>query len=600
MVFFRFLTNTSNRLNIYEQWHERLDEEAPYIFSSIKEYCETYNRIWQEHLWQGYYLEDQSTTYCELTNTNKTIYVGISGSYLENDIIKLVHDTEHWLRGKVISYTPLSGELIIEPVYIVGTGGYNTWTIEQPIKNGAGERFYDNSNTYPSNWISNDETSIILSPHYRMEIDLSTEPLESNRIISPETLEIILDKFEELRPVSRYCVQYGTVMGLLTDFTGTYIDQYDGRYQAYVNTKCLAPIYGALPHNYIYSNKSSVATTLDIYHGLGTKELLIQCYTNDETTYKKFLPKNIIIKDNDNIRIELTEPQSFYAFICATNPDYFQDVFNEVEQYPDDTLENSTDYFSLITLWEERISNGYRYETYGISHWIDPPSEISYHHTELLAPAGDVETYYETSLSYHADPPTENLDAKVTGQLSYDIIHNYGTKAVIVEVYNCGVGDTLEKIFPVSVEIVDKNTVRVGVNNTTDWFRIYVRRLSHWEYIETMGDLISNCHHIKLGDGTSAPPSNPMELMRKIAPSAYDIKSFEIIEAGVNSYETYNIKVVIDIKENINITEIGVFDITDTDDHPGRMLFYTTCTNLGSVADTQLTLYYTIQCNTLS
>jgi len=139
---FRFLTNTANRLNIYEQWHELLPSGAPYPYSDIETYCVSAGYRWEEHLYSEYYAD-----------------YGIPS-------------------------------------------------------NGAGTRYYTNEHSYP---VINGPLK--LSPHYRVEFDLSTAPVKSNKIIDEETYDIIYEKFEELRPVARVS-EYSTVIALPTDFTG--------------------------------------------------------------------------------------------------------------------------------------------------------------------------------------------------------------------------------------------------------------------------------------------------------------------------------------------------------------------------------------------
>lgn len=535
---FRFLSNTINRLNIYEQWHDVLPSAAPMSASSIERYCLDNGYSWEEYLWTDYY---------------------------------------------------------------TGT---------RVITAGAGERYYSGYTDYPFL----PSSGKVLSPHYRVEIDLSTEPIETYEILKESTAEIIFEKLEELRPVARFCNSYGTVLLLKTDLTGDRFDTYDGLYSAYARTTCLTPAYAALAGNYFFSNWSSSDLIININHGLGTKELIVQTYTTDEAPiFKRFLPKNIIIIDENNITIELGSPQTFYAFIASKQ--YGTDEYNTFDASSSPaTITGSNNYSGIQTIWSDNVDS-YLYEMYPISHYISPPAEGSQHYTEILPPSGDTEAYYETSLiegpsglvpiGYDASFLLPN-DFGGIHSSSYVLTHNLGTRAVIIDVLELHSDQSLSQIFVEDIIINDLNTITINVGNPSKDYVVYVRRISDNDFLLTGGDIVSNCTHVRLGNGLSTSLFTPANnLQREICdtyPSGgewpggvvpthdswYVQKSFEIQNAGIDGFSDYNVKIVLDIINNINITEIGLFDASENE------IFYTTCSNLAAIAGTTLTLYYRI------
>lgn len=81
-------------------------------------------------------------------------------------------------------------------------------------------------------------------------------------------------------------------------------------------------------------------------------------------------------------------------------------------------------------------------------------------------------------------------------------------------------------------------------------------------------------------------------LQDEIDSSYYTVRSFDKYDA-TSEYSTYNIKVVIDINRNINITEAGLFNTSD------ELVYYTTCSPIFAAEGTRLTLYYTLEGDTL-
>ncbi len=61
------------------------------------------------------------------SNITFTISTGLA--YVAGDIVQLSHDASNYIVGTVVSYNPANGELIITPTTSVGSGSYNTWTV---------------------------------------------------------------------------------------------------------------------------------------------------------------------------------------------------------------------------------------------------------------------------------------------------------------------------------------------------------------------------------------------------------------------------------------------------------------------------------------
>lgn len=518
---FRFLTNTLNRLNIYEQWHELLPDTSPESYSSIKEYCEVNNYEWQEHLYDDYYL----TT---------------------------------------------------------------------PISAGTGTRYYDNLNEYPLSWDINEPTNLRLSPHYRIELDLSTQPFKSNKILDSSIYNIILEKFEELRPVARFVDSYSSVIKLPSDFTGKNIDTYQGIYKAYCKTKCLTPLYELEEFNFIYSNKDLTETEFTIYHGLNSQHIIIQTFMYDDSLpYYKFLPKKIVILDDNSISVELNTPLKFYVFVSKIDDTVATDTSIIIDKELSNPFEiiGTNDNTNILSLYEKQIDD-YKYEFYPVEHSITDPSSGAIHYVDSPLISGNSYEYNEVSLheDFYTQPP-------LIGSYNYNIEHNLGTPAVMVEVYEF-ITSGQKKIIPKNVKILDKNNIEIEVYDDTKMYLVTVKKIGTKPFIITMNDVVFDVSHVKLGDGLNTNKWNPLSsnngvMKSEVDGNFYEIEDFTIYNRGIDGYETYNIKVVLNILNDINITEIGLFNDDD------KMYYYTHCSPIEVISNTKLILYYELTPTTL-
>jgi len=60
------------------------------------------------------------------SNITFTVQTGLS--FLENDFVQVSADTSNYIIGRVVSYNPSNGALIITPLQSVGSGTFSSWT----------------------------------------------------------------------------------------------------------------------------------------------------------------------------------------------------------------------------------------------------------------------------------------------------------------------------------------------------------------------------------------------------------------------------------------------------------------------------------------
>jgi len=60
--------------------------------------------------------------------SNLTFTVQTALSFLPNDFVQVTHDANNYIIGRVVSYNPTTGALLITPLQSIGSGTYSTWT----------------------------------------------------------------------------------------------------------------------------------------------------------------------------------------------------------------------------------------------------------------------------------------------------------------------------------------------------------------------------------------------------------------------------------------------------------------------------------------
>jgi len=469
--------------------------------------------------------------------------------------------------------------------YCIDTG--NTWEEHRYIEYygsavtsaGVGDRYYIDE-SYPTS-----DTGLILSPHYRTEIDLSTEPLDKLSIAPPSILTILKNKFEEIRPVARFA-EYSEVIKLPSNFKGIYndptINTYSGKnVYAYAKTRCLSPIYNMEGMYFYHNNYMGIGKT-KIVHSLNSKDIIVQCYSvGVNEVFERFYPISIEMTDNNYIMVdttftELTEVYIFISKVLNNTSDLVSYVLpspysDEIEFADTET----SDISCIVSVQDED-----RTEIIPTNHIINiPPTP---HRLELSSFDGVYEISLD-SVDYCAVHAANNLI----------INHLLGTKGLLIDVYLYEDGH-YKKIIPENIIIIDDDSICIGVGDTSSsiQYLVSIRRVSKSNNLYTKEMLFERINVLKIGDGSSTIGYVPVNnnLQSEINYNKYTISADGLEKILPDSnFSTFNIKVEIKAEEDINITEIGLYD------NGGDMLFYTTCSNISVLKGMILILYYNIE-----
>jgi len=153
-------------------------------------------------------------------------------------------EIEHNTGGSVLTafYSP-SGNEIMPVSYTLSNENTLTTTWSTPISGYAaikstGASLYLLTMTPEPTGASG---YLILSPHYKVEIDLSNQPEGDDYIMNEELIDTLIDNWEIDRPATKY-VHYQELISPLTDFSGNGINLYNPSFTASLMSKfCQTP-----------------------------------------------------------------------------------------------------------------------------------------------------------------------------------------------------------------------------------------------------------------------------------------------------------------------------------------------------------------------
>ena len=195
----------------------------------------------------------------------------------------------------------------------------------------------------PYTTMSGVPSGMILSPHYKVEIDLSCEPLGSDYIINEDLLDNLLEGWEYTKPVCKFA-HHQLLISPKTDFSEKYISLYGNDYTAHMSTIFTGSAFvfggtgdiGLIPG----AVKQSVAKSdWNIPHYLEDDEVLVQCY---DENYKMIIPKTINIYSTDLVKVSFDTSVRGYCFVTSlgTSGTVYTQATEEYIWYVDHNLEN--------------------------------------------------------------------------------------------------------------------------------------------------------------------------------------------------------------------------------------------------------------------
>jgi hypothetical protein len=167
----------------------------------------------------------------------------------------------------------------------------------------------------------------ILSPHIKIELDLTEEPMETDGIIYKDRLDKLIELWDHCRPISRI-FQYSMVISPSVDFYGnrTSLYPYSGNIQ--FTTRCTKDIISQIEGSYVYI-VSELATTINVFHRLETNYTIVQCFMGDNLVE----PDEIVTLNINTVKVIFDSP--FSGYIVVSKADVVVEMkYNDPETVP--------------------------------------------------------------------------------------------------------------------------------------------------------------------------------------------------------------------------------------------------------------------------
>ncbi len=278
-IIWRVIANTINALNVYEKWHEK---------SIVYRVGETPDTHVQDDEWQEY-------LYVEKPEYRYTAPIGGAGIGWYNRTYGL------------------SGESIV--ITIPPSGYYN-----YPVKiNENPELDIDGVSNADINLPVYQETDDrVLSTHYKLEIDVSTEPLLPDSIVNESLWDELWKYWEYLRPVNRV-VEYNILIAPITDFSGEFVSLYENSPNVYDLTKLLVDLRTDTGWIESFTTTTSACTAgiaegcnWVMTHPLNTKVLHTMAVNED---FEQIIHDDVEIVDRDTVVFHFNEPVTGYGLL---------------------------------------------------------------------------------------------------------------------------------------------------------------------------------------------------------------------------------------------------------------------------------------------
>jgi len=252
-ILWRILTATKNILSVYERWHQKDVENFPTWPLTISPPC---TGSWPNY---PYYSDTNSTTVVPTSAWQDVLYV----------------------------YRPEYEVPEIDGG--AGPGWYSQWYPMVADEEYPPDSVYCSGSQPVATPMAPSGDNLMLSTHYILETDISSEPLAQTEILTKELWDQMHRYWEYVRPVNRVS-NYRIVEAPITDFSGKYIHLYEvsSKSSAFLKTKSNMSL-GIVDGGYIHNQSDDPSTVWRIQHNLG-EDILLQVFDDN---LEEIVPKEI-------------------------------------------------------------------------------------------------------------------------------------------------------------------------------------------------------------------------------------------------------------------------------------------------------------------
>ena len=401
-------------------------------------------------------------------------------------------------------------------------------------------------------------TDLRMSPHYRVEIDVSTEPMSKYDIIDEDVMNTLITEWERVRPVCKFA-HYSVVISPKTNFSRFYIPMYSNDYKANLNTKCVPVIDNPNEDCAVYWREHRNRRWI-VQHRLNSMNVMVQCYDLDGNIIE---PKSMTNIDQNYVEIIFNSPQAGYAYSCIA--DSYTSLIPASASW--NLVHTIGQQFPLVQIDDEN---------YGklIPKMITMPDVNEYNVTFAHSQSGYGILLEPEQIPSDAGYSYEHIQS--TPASTWTVYHMFDAQAVLVTCYD----DDNNVIYPADIKLTSRNYCTITFS-TAITGKAVVRAIGRRGYL--MGDIYSRLEYLQVGDGTKGIGWKP----DKFNSLESVIGTYSISRATDANY--YYVKAIIDDPVEMTITEIGIFDIND------EICFYSYSSPIYKPANVDLYIWYRIE-----
>jgi len=399
----------------------------------------------------------------------------------------------------------------------------------------------------------------ILTPYYKIQLDLSTEPIQYKKILSKEVIEGLLYCFEDSRPsnkVPEYEILLKPEVSLFDKLYALYKSDLD-RYSTNVLSS-VKKFSVSVNNAHIALFGGNEYTTFNVKHNLNDNNLFIKCY---DMEYNEIVPSNIEFLDGDNIRV--TFDYNLEGFMLIKKPDYtsirYTDMGPWVIKHP----------FSQKNVYVE----------------FNKDKEKIYTDETILLNDDFISTSLQSGEANISKPDLVHVQS--TNSKTWEITHDLGYKGVLISCFD----ENNNEIMPKDIEFIDINNSIVTFDNNEKGHAMIVS-VGNPLFADMMLE-----RHIIDGEEVFLLP------FYEINPDNYSINSINH-EINHNGSETYDYKsridsyyetddalyLIINIPEDVEFTmnSLRIYDSSD------NILIYTECGDIFKPMNVKMKIEYKI------
>lgn len=446
----------------------------------------------------------------------------------------------------------------------------------------------------------------VITPHYKVEIDLSTEPLgdlyeDQNFIISENLIDELVRNWEYVRPVSKYAHYQELIAPKgIVDRVGNSIPLYDLSFAGYFNTFFTGSQYisaGGSGAENTYSHYQSYASkTWTVTHNLNSPYVLVQpwIFTSSTSQGAKLVqPDTVLIGSNNTVQLTFNESVRGVATVAGSTS------VSGVSFIEEDYLSSPSDTWNIDHNLNSNTPSGY----------TSPPGPVVFHYDTngyrivpadndmVSGPSNDsMETTFGQSVSgasivrrsdyIHTQNDPENIWTVNHRLNGWVIVQCYG-------IAQTGGEDILYKeITPKEIEIIDQDNLKIywtediNVRGYAHIIQILRNQVIYSPYeCDVLG--VGMCPEVlgywKVGTGDSEiwNPYVQNDLETPVASGTYKA----IYEDLNNVYIDFEVSPEV---ADIGIKEVGLFNYLD------QLIFYSNCSELFKPTDVNCFFHYRI------